>query len=297
LIYTDPSGEIFGLDDALIIAAFAYFGGMQANFSYAAANSTNPFNPGNWNWKSAHTYIGIAGGVMSGAGIAGYNIPHIQVPGMLSNGALQVSLNGIGNLTDGRKFFDNWYWSAGMGFASGAFSGYRLAEEKGLTYWWGDKVKYGRTQWSFFTSEKPYKTVKYGIQDVGSLSLNDCVPTSFAEADDYFCGNTSYNEYKTITNYKEDVGVITSKTRYNRLVRKNFTGSIYGDDPSVLNNPQVADDILNKRELIHINMPYGRGGMRHADNLRSISYYHSGKVVMNFRIGSYRLSSIGGFTY
>jgi len=41
----------------------------------------------------------------------------------------------------------------------------------------------------------------------------------------------------------------------------------------VLNNPLLYSDF-------------------HADNLRSIKYYHSGKVVMKFRIGSYKLSSV-----
>jgi RHS repeat-associated protein len=117
LIYTDPSGEIFGVDDAIIIAVMAYLRGVQSNFFYAAAHGNNPFNPGDWNWSSAGTYMSIAGGALGGANMAGLNIPYTQVPGMLTNGGLQagiqVALNGISNLTDGRKFFDNWYWSAG----------------------------------------------------------------------------------------------------------------------------------------------------------------------------------------
>jgi hypothetical protein len=38
----------------------AYFGGVQSNFMHAANNGGNPFNPGNWNWKSPWTYIGMA---------------------------------------------------------------------------------------------------------------------------------------------------------------------------------------------------------------------------------------------
>jgi RHS repeat-associated protein len=182
--YTDPSGYVFGVDDALIILAMAYFGGMQANFAHAAEQGTNPFNPGNWNWGSAHTYIGIAGGAMGGAGMAGYAIPYTQVPGMLPNGALQagiqVTLNGIGNLTDDRKFFDNWYWSAGMGFASGVISGYGLAKEKGLNYWWGNSVKHGRTQWSFFTSELPITYTSPVKDNFGNVN-GECALRSFEE--------------------------------------------------------------------------------------------------------------------
>ncbi len=58
LIYTDPSGELIG--ELIYIAAMAYFGGVQANFMHAANTGGNPFNPGDWNWKSPWTYIGMA---------------------------------------------------------------------------------------------------------------------------------------------------------------------------------------------------------------------------------------------
>lgn len=59
-------GKLFGVDDIIIIAAFAYFGGVQANFMKNANNGGNPFNPGDWNWKSPGTYIGIASGALFG---------------------------------------------------------------------------------------------------------------------------------------------------------------------------------------------------------------------------------------
>jgi hypothetical protein len=128
--YVDPSGEVFVLDDAIIIGVMAYLGGVMANFMHSAQNSTNPFNPGGWNWKSANTYIGIVGGGIGGAAMAGYSIPYTQVPGMLSNGLLQaggqVVLNGIGNVTEYRNFFHNWYWAAGIGFVLGLKPGYDL---------------------------------------------------------------------------------------------------------------------------------------------------------------------------
>jgi hypothetical protein len=213
---------------------------------------------------------------------------------MIPNGALQagvqVTLNGIGNVTDGQEFFDNWYWSAGMGFASGAVSGYGLAKEKGLNYWWGNEVKYGRTQWSFFTPEKPYETVSWNIKNAGSLKLNDCVPTSFAEASNYFSGSTTYEEYLTRTGYIEDVGVKANKGLYERSLSKQFSASVLENPLEHLKSIEAVREIQNSGGLIHTNMP--DNSIRHADNLRSIQYYHSGKVVMNFRIGSYKLSSV-----
>jgi RHS repeat-associated protein len=292
LIYTDPSGEVFGIDDALIIAAMAYIGGMQANFSYAAANNTNPFNPGNWNWKSANTYIGIAGGAMSGAGIAGYPIPYTQVPGMLPNGALQagiqVSLNGIGNLTDGRKFFDNWYWSAGMGFASGAFSGYGLAKEKGLNYWWGNKVKYNRTAWSFYNVDKPDYVIDFGISNVGSKAENDCVPTTFTEIETRMGGSRTYENFKNYTGYKEGEGVLITGTDYDNLIHNKF-GNVETLKSRNYNNlfiPEYMQNAAAKGEIFSVH--FGPQNA-HADNVRALQVFlrDSSKNRLIFRQSHY----------
>ena len=72
------------------------------------------------------------------------------------------------------------YWRCKERFSTG--------QGRRKKHWWGNEVKYGRTQWSFFTSEKPYAVVKWDIENVGSLNENDCVPTSFAEANEYFRG-------------------------------------------------------------------------------------------------------------
>jgi len=91
LIYTDPSGEVFGVDDAIIIFAMAYFGGMQANFFTA----DNPMKPADWNWSSPSTYVGIGSGALSGAGMAGLNVPTLfpKLDGMLTRGAYQAGVN------------------------------------------------------------------------------------------------------------------------------------------------------------------------------------------------------------
>jgi RHS repeat-associated protein len=291
LIYTDPSGELFGIDDAVIIAAMAYIGGMQSNFSYAAANAVNPFNPGNWNWKSAHTYIGMAGGAMGGAGVAGYAIPYTQVPGMMTNGALQagvqVTLNGIGNVTDGRKFFDNWYWSAGMGFASGAFSGYGLAKEKGLNYWWGNEVKYNRTAWSFFNVDKPDYVIDFGIPNVGSYTEVDCVPTTFAEIERKRGGSRTYENFKQNPDYVESVGFKTTQRRYERLMKRTFGNStvetLSEDQYALLFDANYMQNAASNGEIFsyHFN--------GHADNVRGLEVYLRApmKNQLLFRQGSY----------
>ncbi|MDR0507888.1 MAG: FG-GAP-like repeat-containing protein [Dysgonamonadaceae bacterium] len=289
LKYTDPSGYVFGIDDIIVIAAFAYFGGMQANFAFSAGNGTNPFNPGNWNWKSAHTYIGIVGGGMSGAAMAGYSIPYLQVPGMIPNGTLQagvqVTLNGIGNVTDGRNFFDNWYWSAGMGFASGAYTGYGLAKEKGLNYWWGNEIAYNRTAWSFYNVDKPDYVIDFGISNVGSKAPNDCVPTTFAEIEIKKGGSLSYNDYVTRTDYKYGFGVSGSVEDYQNMVMSNFNGEVLSNQYLAFSPEYMKVAAANGNV---ISFDFGN----HADNVRKMQVFSlaPSKNKLIFRNSNYNFS-------
>ena len=68
LKYTDPSGELFGVDDVLlatIVGAVigAYSGGVIAN--------EGQYSPLKWNWKSTDTYTYMFGGALVG-GVSGY---------------------------------------------------------------------------------------------------------------------------------------------------------------------------------------------------------------------------------
>lgn len=218
--------------------------------------------------------------------------------GAATGSVSNVTLNGLNNLISGQNFWSGWQKSAisgaiGGGIAggvAGGITGYQLAREGGKNMWWGGDVKHGRTRWSLFTSEKPYETVRWDINNVGSRNLNDCVPTSFAEVDDFLGGNTTYNEYKGLTNYREDVGVLApnSADGYGRVVARHFTGNEI--DHNLLSAPQNAIDLRDAGRIVHTNMPHS--AIRHADNLRSIKYYHSGKIVLQYRIGSFRLNSV-----
>lgn len=278
LRYTDLSGYAFGIDDFIIIAAFAYIGGMQANFAYSAEHNTNPFNPGNWNWKSAHTYIGIGSGAIAGAGFAGITIPNTQVSGMISNGLLQggvqVTLNGIGNLTDKRSFFDNWYYPFAMGFASGAYAGYGLAKQKGVNYWWGDEVKYNRTQWSFINADKPDYVIDMSINNVGSKSANDCVPTTFAEIENRTGGSRTYSDFVTSTGHVVGEGNYESINSYRTRMRNTFTGyqQLQGTDAANVFDPTYMENASNTSDVISFHLRDGSGAA-HADNVRRLEVF------------------------
>jgi len=62
-----------------------------------------------------------------------------------------------------------------------------------------------------------------------------------------------------------------------------------------LEKPDMALELKNNKFLVSVHRPTNSysGGLQewHADNLRSIKYYHSGKIIITFRTGSYKLSS------
>lgn len=180
LKYTDPSGEIFGFDDAIVIAAMMYMGGMQANFMHCADNGSNFFNPGNWDWSSSGTYIGMANGAVSGAGMVG--IPILpQAQGLLLNGITQasinVAINGVGNVFDGDPFFQGWAMPAAMGFASGAYSGYNSAKVAGLNPWTGSEI----TSTSIKYTPTSQQNGNASNEEISPDGLEDYVHTRFGK--------------------------------------------------------------------------------------------------------------------
>lgn len=292
LKYVDKDGEFFHLIIGAIVGGIFNWAshGFQFNakglgyFAVGAAIGTLSAMGGAWS-AAAFKAVGVAAGAGIGA-----------VSGGIIGGASSFLLNGANNLIGGNNFFDNWKSSLISGAITGAITGAigggiaggKEALKQGKNVWWGNEVKYGRSQWSFINTEKPYQVIDFDISDVGSLSANDCVPTSFSEANKHFGGNTSYENYKLKTNYINGKGVETTEGLYGKLVSDNFRSSRFSS--SQLSAPGFAQDVLSRNGLIHVNMPYG--GIHHADILRSIRYYHSGKIVMKFRIGYFKLSSV-----
>ena len=79
------------------------------------------------------------------------------------------------------------------GAVSGGITGGKNALESGKNVWWGSEVKYGRTQWSINPSEKPSVTIDFDVKTV-SNNINDCVPASFTEINDYYGGDMTYQD-------------------------------------------------------------------------------------------------------
>jgi len=104
-------------------------------------------------WVAGATQCaGVITGAAVGAGV-----------GAATGAVSSVVLNGLNNVIGGQNFWNNWQGSLISGASSGAIGGvigggikgYHLAKDGGRNMWWGGKIKPGRTQWSFFNSEKP----------------------------------------------------------------------------------------------------------------------------------------------
>jgi len=107
LKYIDPSGQVFGVDDLIIVALViggAYLGGVGSN--------EGELNPGNWNWNSPGTYLGIGFGALLGY-VGGYGLVHPGTVGLsvgLTSPAVGIYLTGQGS-----DWNFQWTTSAGGG--------------------------------------------------------------------------------------------------------------------------------------------------------------------------------------
>ena len=236
---------------------------------------------------SAATFKAV--GVAAGAGIG-------AVSGGIIGGGSSFLLNGGNNLIGGNNFFDNWKSSLISGAITGAITGAigggitggKEALQQGKNVWWGTDVKHGRTQWSLINAEKPYEIVDFNISDVGSKNLNDCFPTSLAEASDHFTGNDNYETYKKILRYKQDQGVLYTKDHYKNLL--SATCDVEALNIKKLGSYSFYQNLQAKNCLVNVDMLYSN--TRHSDILRQVKFYYSGKIKLIFRIGSYKVTDV-----
>jgi len=171
----------------------------------------------------------------------------------------------------------------------GGLLGGKNALQSGKNIWWGNDVKFGRTQWSLNPVEKPYATVRFGLNDIAK-NVNDCVPASFTEINDYFNGNISYDDFCSRLRYIKDKGVEGYASGLD--IRSKTLGffSAAKIELMQLSDPSFAQNIKNNNNIITLMMKYNNT-MNHMDNIRSISYY-STKVKVRLRVGSFSLNQL-----
>ena len=295
LKYTDESGEYFWLIGALIggfsnwiangckftFKGFMYF---NAGFGIGALSA------------GASTFTSTALGV---SGVAAGSLVGAST-GVLTGAATGFVSNGLNNLIAGNKFLDGAWTATRSGMISGALSGAvngglaggKNALDNGKNVWWGGDVKYGRTQWSFFTSEKPYETIEFDLKKI-SYRTNDCVPASFTEINDHYGGKFSYDELSNRLSYKEGDGVEVFSER----LRLTSTGYFSSSDFSLqqLSNLEYVQGLKESNSIISVYMKYSNA-MNHMDNVRAIKFF-SNKTVVQLRIGSYKLPKLIDKTY
>ena len=284
LKYTDPSGEFFA--EALFIGAMVYFGGVMAN----SMTSDNPFDCTTWNWSSPSTYINIVSSALTALNIAGFQtVLFSQIDGILTRGTMMagihVAFNGLVNVAVGNNFFDNWEVSAINGFINGALEGYSLAQSNGTNMWWGNEIKYNRTKWSFFNTNKPDYVIKFGIKDVGSERPQDCVPTTFAEIENHRNGLRTYDDFVTLSKYVEGHGVDISANKYKELILNTFNNSEIISRGRLF-DVQYMSEAANRGDIISIHFH------KHADNVRALRVFKN-KPELNeliFRNHNYNMT-------
>ncbi len=297
LKYTDPTGEVFGLDDFLLAAVIG-----------GAINWL--FNGAELSWKGLGYFAGgaLIGGLSAGAGawvassfqacgvFAGAGIG--AVTGGLTGGVTNVAQNGLNNLLNGQNFFSGW----GSSFASGALvggiagavsggiAGGKQALDSGKNVWWGNKVKHGRDQWSWFNWEKPHTVISFeGIPNVGSKAVNDCFPTTLAEVESFFGGERTYADFSKIVNYVQDDGTLISLKNYKIIMHQLF--EIDNEmGAAILSNSNLIQQYSSKGNLLSVFITGLDKGISHSDVIRKILYYER-KIKVVLRIKTVNLDS------
>ena len=245
LKYTDPSGEIFGIDDWLVssVAIGAFMGAMEAKISGRSCWKgvlAGGIAGGLASWGGgAISQVLQAGNVWAGAGAG-------TIVGGLSSAASTLLANGFMNILEGHKFSSglwNGVWENALsGAVFGGFLGgketYRRLEKSGVEPWSGKITK----------TEKHYENI------VGNFSFKQEDPTKYCYAyaggyaerqiggeytfEDYI--NAANGEdgavfYKTASELKRGVGVLKAsnyQTFANEFDLETITSVItVGSDP------------------------------------------------------------------
>jgi|GEM_PF-65692 len=286
LLYVDESGEFIFTILAAVFCSPLVPAAMQLDVSWMVGGLRAATSGGNfWN--------GVGQGFITGLINAG--VSFLNVPGMIPNGILHagtsVLTNGLTNTLYGQSFFNGWYYQAAFGFAGGAYGGYQLvkASDGKLNYWWGNKVAYNRTQWSFWNVDKPDFRIDMRVPNVGSKYTNDCVPTTDLETETMRGGSRSYNDFAKSSGYVEGEGAKFSQASYERYMKRIHNNVIImcDTDYELLFDHGYMQNAANRGESFTVHF---RG---HVDKPRYLDVYLFApeKNTLRFRQSRYNFTS------
>ncbi|MDO9155173.1 MAG: lamin tail domain-containing protein [Paludibacter sp.] len=297
--YTDPSGEFWH-----IVIGAAIGGVVNLVSQISAGNIRNVWDAlGAFGIGAAVGGLSAAGGVwVAGAVKAAGIITGAAIgaaSGAVIGGASSFLLNGGNNLLNGNNFLDNWQQSvksgafigAITGGIAGGISGYSEALKQGKNMWWGSKITYGNTKWSFFNAEKPYEVIDYKIKNTGNKATNDCVPTTLGEIDKTIYGQETYDYNTKKVGYINEEGTYMSRRNFMDIMSKEYGASEFTNIK--LDDLQSMKQVLKSGDKITLHAK-GMFSVDHVDNIRTIKYY-SNKVVVNLRVGSYTIKNLSSY--
>jgi len=117
------------------------------------------------------------------------------------------------------------------------------------------------------------------------------VPTTFFEIETKRKGLRTYDNFKNISNYQQNVGVSTTQIGYETLVNKTFnnTQTLSRSDYHNLFDANYMQNAANNNEVFSVHF---RG---HADNVRGLQVFTRSPNLnkLTFRQGSYNFTSSG----
>lgn len=226
LKYNDPSGEVFGWDDVLIIAGAlvgGYLGGVSMN--------QGELNPLNWNYSDPFTYIGIAFGGVAG-GIAGSAIAGSTVFGFTftaGNAYLAAGVTFGTTTASGMKYGFHWTTAGGGG---GSISNTDSPDEN-------VKKAVNKAREEYFEHQQWFNDYNNMIGDIsngirfygeGTIKHTSSQINSFSNAVSYFIG---YGDiaYKGMTNHSLS---IEEQRQLFTISGGNFGANIMGTSMGIL---------------------------------------------------------------
>ena len=243
---------------------------------------------------------GLLEGALIGVASSAPSLVFPSASGIITNGLLHacssIIVNGINNCMEHRDFLDNWYWAAIIGFAEGAYSGYCAAKANGKNYWWGNSVKYNRTQWSFINTDKPDYSIVLMHKEPVEMKNNDCVVATFTEIENEFDGSRTYEDFSNNVEMTSN-GVFLSGDEYGKKIEEIFPNSTVTElrgehyklfDPAYMNEVVSSGDVIT----VHFRKP------GHADNVRALRVFERApeKNTLVFRVSNFN-ANLSQFNY
>ena len=196
LKYTDPSGELFGIDDFFVVVAVgAVVGGI---FNVAShSENINSFN----SFASYFSVGAFAGGVGAGLSMVPFGVGGViggALTGLLSGSAFGFILGGGNSYLNngdfshfwGDAFHDALVYGISGAVAGGIAGGYS-AYKDGKNIWTGElKIDVGQ-QWGSNTKIEPQSNQ---LEDISSIQNNTTLPTNYYPHNDGAIGewNSEY---------------------------------------------------------------------------------------------------------